>query len=139
MSAPSLMRYRFLFNFLLTVFILTLISQRSTLRDAFPPHVGKNTNKASQPTILTSNPSPPKNYAIHDDAALAQNLHTVSTKSTYFTDYPLLASEFGKMGKRMQVLRDWIEASNRLSDQMSAKDASSLWECIDETALSLFP
>lgn len=139
MSAISQMRYRFLFGALALILILTLIQQRNNLRGAIAPHVGQGAGKTSQPisddTTLSSSSGVPD----HSDAALQRLLHTVSTTSTYFTDYPLPASEFAKMGKRLQVLQDWIEASQGLSKQMTAEDASALRGGIDQTALSLFP
>ena len=143
MSTISQMRYRFLFGALALVFILTLIQQRHNLRGVIAPHIGTDSQKPSEKPseqrpnapIQSSSSTAPQ----YNDAALTQLLHTVSTTSTYFTDYPLPASDFGKMGKRLQVLQDWIEASQNLADRMSAEEAKALHDRIDQTALSLFP
>ena len=71
------------------------------------------------------------------DPALNELLHSISTTSEYFVDYPLPPSEFGKMGKRLQVLRDWIAASE--NNQMRAEQAEFFRERVDKTAISLFP
>ena len=71
------------------------------------------------------------------DSALIELLHSISTTSEYFVDYPLPPSEFGKMGKRLQVLRDWIAASGNY--QMTAEQAEFLRDRVDKTAISLFP
>lgn len=139
MSAISQMRYRFLFGALALILILTLIQQRNNLRDAIAPQVGQGSGKTSQPISDDTTQSSSSGVPDHGDAALQKLLHTVSTTSTYFTDYPLPASEFAKMGKRLQVLQDWIEASQALSTQMTGEDASALRGGIDQTALSLFP
>ena len=139
MSTISQMRYRFLFGALALVLIVTLIQQRNNLRDAIAPHVGKGSDKTSRPIPHDSNQILSSKIPAHSDAALTQLLNTVSTTSTYFVDYPLSASEFGKMGKRLQVLRDWIEASQGLSTQLKAEEANTLRDSIDQTALSLFP
>ena len=71
------------------------------------------------------------------DPALLLLLHSISTTSDYFVDYPLPSSEFGKMGKRLQILRDWIEASE--DHRMTAEQTESLRDYVDKTAISLFP
>ncbi|KAI4120418.1 MAG: hypothetical protein LQ338_007038 [Usnochroma carphineum] len=139
MSVLSQMRYRFLFGALALVLILTLIQQRTNFHDATALHIGTGSDGTFQSTPKDRSQSSSSTLPIHSDAALTELLHTVSTTSTYFTDYPLPASEFGKMGKRLQVLRDWIEASQRLVHQMTPEDADTLRNRIDQTALSLFP
>ena len=74
---------------------------------------------------------------LRKDPALIQLLHSISTTSEYFVNYPLPPSEFGKMGKRLQVLRDWIEASQ--NRRMTTEQAEFLRDRVDKTALSLFP
>lgn len=139
MSAISQMRYRFLFGALALILILIFIQQRNNIRDAIAPHIGQGSNQTPEPVSHNATQTSSGNVPSRDDAALAQLLHTVSTTSTYFTDYPLPASEFAKMGKRLQVLRDWIEASQGLAKQMTAEEANALRGGIDQTALSLFP
>ncbi|KAI4172893.1 MAG: hypothetical protein LQ343_003301 [Gyalolechia ehrenbergii] len=117
----SHLRSRFLFSALALGVILTLILQRNNLRYAISP------------------PGSSSNLLDHSDDSLAKFLQSVSTTSAYFTDYPLAASEFGQMGKRIQVLRDWIEACHGLSRQMTPEEANTLRDRVDETALSMFP
>ena len=100
------------------------------------------------PSVQTRRPASTEGLAItsHDttdhspqgkDPALIELLHSISTTSEYFVDYPLPPSEFGKMGKRLQVLRDWIAASEDY--HMTAEQAEFLRDRVDKTAISLFP
>lgn len=73
------------------------------------------------------------------DSATSQLLKSISTTSKYFLDYPLPPSEFGKLGKRLQVLRGWIDANQTLSGKISSYEANVLNHQIDHTALSMFP
>jgi len=73
------------------------------------------------------------------DSATSQLLKSISTTSKYFLDYPLPSSAFGEMGKRLQVLRGWIDANQTLSGKLSIYEANVLSHQIDHTALSMFP
>ncbi|KAI4226281.1 MAG: hypothetical protein L6R40_008296 [Gallowayella cf. fulva] len=133
------MRYRLLFCTLTLLAIFTLIQQRSNLRGFVASEERGGLHGLLQTTFKAPNESSPTSPPIHSDESLTHLLHTVSTTSTYFINYPLLASEFAKMGKRLQVLRDWIEASEGLTHQMTPKQATTLHHQIDATALALFP
>lgn len=139
MTALSQMRYRFLLGALALVLILTLIQQRNNLRHAISSDSETGSDGILQPAPKGPSKSSSSSLPTHSDAALTPFLHTVATTSTYFTDYPLPASEFGKMGKRLQVLQKWMEASQSLSDRMTTEEANTLRKNIDQTALSLFP
>lgn len=139
MSALTQTRYRFIFGALALVLILTIIYHQSNLRDVIAPRIGNYPDEPSQAIPYDPTPSSSSNKPSHSDATLTQLLHTVSTTSTYFNDYNVEASGFAMMGKRLQVLRDWMEASQDLSDRMNAENANTLHERIDQTALSLFP
>ncbi|KAI4092331.1 MAG: hypothetical protein LQ344_003576 [Seirophora lacunosa] len=132
MSALSQMRYRFLLGALGLVLIVLLIRQQNGL---------SHSNLAPIATTLHKNPSEASSdiTLTHGDHSLTQLLENVSATSTYFTDYPLPASEFGQMGKRLQVMQHWIEARQSVSDRMTLGQADTLRTHIDDIALSLFP
>ncbi|KAL8688090.1 MAG: hypothetical protein Q9224_004975 [Gallowayella concinna] len=131
-------RYRFLFCALALVAILTLTQQRRNPRGAIASDGRGGSHGILQTTSKDPYESSPPKPPIHSNG-LTYLLQTVSTTSTYFTDYPLPASEFGKMGKRLQVLRDWIEASQGLSHHMTPESENILRNQIDQTAFSMFP
>ena len=125
MSILSQPRFRLVFGALAFIAIVTLIWQRpsaQTWRNVYAKGGAASTNHDTPP---------------QKDPALAQLLQSVSTTSEYFVNYPLPSSEFGKMGKRVQVLRDWIEASE--NDRLSTEQTAFLRDHIDKTALSMFP
>lgn len=55
----------------------------------------------------------------------------------YFTSYPLPESEFGQMGKRLQILEDWMLHSESVS--YSAEQKVVLSKNIESAALSFTP
>ncbi|KAL8779714.1 MAG: hypothetical protein Q9213_006803 [Squamulea squamosa] len=132
-------RYRLLFCVLTLVAILALIQQRSNLRSAIGSDESQGPHGVLQTTSKDPYRSSPTSLPVPSNGALTYLLQTLSTTSTYFIDYPLPASDFGKMGKRLQVLRDWIEASQGLTHQMTPEQATTLHNQIDGTALALFP
>lgn len=133
MSFLSQMRYRVLLGGLVFVVGATLIWQRPSSNDNVNPHFGYDS--ATEDTLS----NPVTGVPVHNDAALTQLLHTVSTMSDYSLDYPLPPSGFGKMGKRLRVLQDRIEASESLPDRTMEEETSILRDRIDRTTLSLFP
>ena len=139
MSLFSQMRYRFLLAALTFLSIIALMWQRPLFHDSILTHIGVVSDKAPHHRTQDSPSTSSTGITANKNAALTQLLHTVSTTSDYFADYPLSSSEFGKMGKRLQVLRDWIEASESLPSRMTAQEANSLSDRIDGIALSLFP
>jgi len=137
----SASRIRFLLGSSIFVFIIVLLWQSSpstTSRspawwNAFQAEKGSQTFTTSpQQQNGTIRPQGP-------DSATSQLLKSISTTSKYFLDYPLPPSEFGEMGKRLQVLRGWINANQTLSGKISIYEANVLNHQIDHTALSMFP
>ena len=61
-------------------------------------------------------------------------LNNVDQLADYFESYPLDSSEFGQLGKRIQIVRDWISESER---QPSL--ALRLAPAIERTAQALLP
>lgn len=57
--------------------------------------------------------------------------------SDYFDAYRLNDAQFGEMGKRIQILKDWIQASEDLTFQPA--QATALSDNIEKYALSLVP
>jgi alpha 1,3-mannosyltransferase len=55
----------------------------------------------------------------------------------YFEAYPLPESEFGQMGKRLQILKDWIRTYEGVS--LRREEGPILWDNIERFALSLTP
>ena len=90
---------------------------------------------------MTDDPPPTSSIGIpaSKSAALTQLLQIVATTSDYFADYPLASPEFGNLGKRLHVLRDWIDASESLANSITVEEGRSLSDLIDKTALSFFP
>lgn len=64
-------------------------------------------------------------------------LNETTRLAEYFTAYPLNESEFGQMGKRVQILQDWIKASETLP--LEAEQVDTLSRNTESLALSLFP
>ena len=122
-------RVRFMLGAFASVVILTLIW-------LWPSVQTRRAASTEEGLAITSHDitehSPPRK-----DPALIQLLHSISTTSEYFVNYPLPPSEFGKMGKRLQVLQDWIAASE--NHRITAEQAEFLRDRVDKTAISLFP
>ena len=55
----------------------------------------------------------------------------------YFSAYPLPESEFGQMGKRVQILQDWLNALERLD--LTPEQLDTLSRNTEALAISLFP
>ena len=121
MSILSQPRFRFMLGALAFVVVLTLIWQRPSTEEGL---------------AITSH-GMTEQSPLHKDPALIRLLQSISMTSEYFVNYPLPSSEFGKMGKRLQVLRAWIEASE--NHRMTAEQAEYLRDRVDKTAISLFP
>lgn len=142
MSLLSSIRNRFLFGTLAFISVLLIIWQRPTpINDVFsklhhpsvaPP--SENSAKSTAQSTAHASEKLPQGTSM-----VTQLLLSISTVSQYFLDYPLPASEFGKMGERLQILRDWIETDQTLSDDMMDDEVAALRNSIDRTALSLFP
>lgn len=69
----------------------------------------------------------------------SQLLESISQASQYFIDYPLKSSQFGELGKRLQILGRWIESIEALSYNSTSTQSIELLADIEKTALSLFP
>jgi len=69
----------------------------------------------------------------------SQLLESISQASQYFIDYPLKSSQFGELGKRLQILGRWIESIEALSYNSTSTQSIELLADIAKTALSLFP
>ncbi|KAL9629308.1 MAG: hypothetical protein Q9204_005348 [Flavoplaca sp. TL-2023a] len=135
----SQMRYRFMFSALILVAILTLIKQRSKLAGAFSSQAGVNLHGILQTTSKNLNECSSTRPPTGSNGAVNHLLQSIATTSNYFIDYPLPASEFAKMGKRLQVLRDWIEACQSLRHQITPEQANTLHNHIDDTVLASLP
>lgn len=64
-------------------------------------------------------------------------LELTTRVTDYFEAYPLSESEFGQMGKRLQILKDWIRMYEGAS--LTDKEKTLLLENIENLALSLTP
>jgi alpha 1,3-mannosyltransferase len=62
---------------------------------------------------------------------------TTSRVADYFEAYPLPESEFGQMGKRLQILEDWIHTLDTAS--LPAEQKAEISSNIEHAALSLTP
>ncbi|KAL9577320.1 MAG: hypothetical protein Q9212_006437, partial [Teloschistes hypoglaucus] len=133
-SSLSFVHYRFCFGAIALVYIILSSGQRPFVQrydispiEQSPNRVSGDASPAS--SILTS-PS--------QHETLAELVHTIAVTSDYFADHPLASSEFGQMGRRIQILRRWIEARENLYDS-SAGLAKEFTDSIDKTTSSLFP
>lgn len=92
----------------------------------------------AEPSYLPkpSIPLPPSETEPNEPVQL---LATMAETSQYFIDYPLPPSAFGEMGKRVQILRSWIQSTEVLQNQMSKAQREGLVEHIEKATLSLFP
>ena len=112
--------YRWLFGSIILLFVVSYFGlSKTSLEPLYRIHSSENPKPAS-----------------HKIVALLES--TLAT-SQHFMDYPLPSSDFGEMGKRIQVLRSWIEAEEQLSSQMTTNQKSVLASCIEKSSLSLFP
>ncbi|CAO1598057.1 MAG: hypothetical protein LQ349_008276 [Xanthoria aureola] len=133
------MRYRFLLGALTLVAILALIQQRGNFRGALSSDQRGGSHGTLHTTLKNLGESSPTSPPVRSNGALKHLLQTITITSTYFIEYPLPASEFAKMGKRLQVLQSWIGASQDLTHQVTPEQATALLDRIDKTALALFP
>ena len=148
MAIPLLsqLRYRLLLVALAIILVFFFLQQ---LTGANIEHVWHSRIKASttEPLPTPTTTQEPSSTAKVLSNAVPSETHSIATQylqsvaqmSHYFLDYPLPSSEFGKMGKRIQIMRDWILASQAIHSQISAEEARSLDFEIDTAALSLFP
>ncbi|KAI4196788.1 MAG: hypothetical protein LQ350_006358 [Teloschistes chrysophthalmus] len=133
-SPLSFIHYRFFFGAIALVFIILSTGQRPFVQryDISPseqPPNGVFGDASPASSILTS---PSK------DESLTQLVQTIAVTSEYLADHPLASSEFGQMGKRIQILQRWIEARENLHSS-SAGLPRELTDSIDKTTSSLFP
>ena len=89
-------------------------------------------------------PYPPARHEL--DSALAGAIpsqhmvvQAIDTLTHYFIDYPVPRSEFGEMGRRVQILLSWIQARDGLSGSLGKGQRHALESRIDALALSMFP
>ena len=66
-------------------------------------------------------------------------LESIGETSRYFVDYPLQPSQFGELGKRVQIMREWISLADSSSGQMTASQEQDLMLQIEQAALVTFP
>jgi alpha 1,3-mannosyltransferase len=92
--------------------------------------------------LSTSRPMPAPPIGLHglpkSMSSSAPSYLEITTRLTdYFEAYPLSESEFGQMGKRLQILKDWIHTYEGAS--LSDKEKPILLDNIEHLALSLTP
>lgn len=71
--------------------------------------------------------------------ANSQLLKFISQASQYFIDYPLLTSQFGELGKRVQILGSWIDLRDVLTSATTVEQSTAFSALLEEIALSLSP
>ncbi|MCJ1481275.1 hypothetical protein MMC06_001432 [Schaereria dolodes] len=69
----------------------------------------------------------------------AQLLKDVTNTSQHFVDHPLPSSAFAEMGKRVQMLRDWITIKSGVPQQEASRELDALSLGIEQAAISMFP
>src|SRR6266496_2320313 len=74
-----------------------------------------------------STPSMPPEYLIH----------TIENISSYFIDYPLGDDDFGEMGRRVEILGDWLKPS--MGSYLTDQENQSIKHLAQKLAMSLFP
>ncbi|KAL8660674.1 MAG: hypothetical protein Q9202_006331 [Teloschistes flavicans] len=133
-SILPFVQYRLIFGAIALVYIFLSTAQRSFIQHCNILPSGQSPNQVSRDTPPTTSLA----AATSVDETLTHLVRTIATTSGYFVDHPLASSEFGQMGRRVQILRQWIEAREHLQDP-SADLARELASSIDETTSSLFP
>lgn len=121
MTAPSLSTVFTTKNRYLLVAALVLISFLSLLEFSPPTGVTHVFHGA------------PKRPTTGTDSMVEMTTHLAD----YFDAYRLESSKFGEMGKRMQLLREWIQAAETLP--LSPPQAEALSDNIEELAIALVP
>ena len=99
----------------------------------------------AHPLITPSPPTTPPELV--DSAAESINgldgrikfIESIANTAQHFIKHPLAISQFGEMGKRVQVVRGWMETHASLSGQIPKAQHENLYEHIEKTILSLFP
>lgn len=65
---------------------------------------------------------------------------TTASMADYFIDYPVPAAEFGEMGRRVQLLTEWIALTENESYLTSSKRSMrNVYPILEKLAVSLFP
>ena len=104
------------------VFTLVLIVVcLSWLRSGFP----------SPPSHLPR-PLEPLSHSASEDL-----LETIESLSTYFADYPLNDAQFGEMGRRAEILGNWLQKTT--SSSLTPAQQKDLLHQTEAFARSLFP
>lgn len=70
---------------------------------------------------------------------LASFLNSVSRTTRDIVANPLPPSAFAEMGRRVQVLRSWLEAKEKTSNELTRDQIDLLVSGIEKTAISMFP
>lgn len=83
--------------------------------------------------------SNPNESTLDTAQGLASFLNSVSRTTQHIIADPLPPSAFGVMGKRIQVLRSWLEVKEQNSNQLNRDQNDLLVSGIEKTAISLFP
>jgi len=66
-------------------------------------------------------------------------VETIESLSQYFVDFPLNDAQFGEMGRRAEILGDWLKKSNDASSSLTSAQKESLVNQTERLAHSLFP
>ena len=100
-----------------------------------------NPSKIPTTSELSSSPKPsiPSSLSEFGPNEIIQLLETIAETSQDFVDSPLPPSAFGEMGKRLQIIRGWIESREVLQHRISDSQGEALTEQIEKATRSLFP
>ena len=87
----------------------------------------------------TESPTSLQRWQLQDPPTLVQEPYPelLTNLADYFTAYPLAESEFGQMGKRLQILKRLVEVSEDRNSSVSLKTTAT--ESVEKIALSLVP
>ncbi|KAH0561988.1 hypothetical protein GP486_003307 [Trichoglossum hirsutum] len=62
-----------------------------------------------------------------------------TTLLRYFVEYPLNDVQFGELGQRVQILRDWIQTSEATTAPLTSGQRREIYQAAEGLAVSLFP
>ena len=87
-----------------------------------------------------SSAPPPHPRPIEASHSVSEDLvESIESLSKYFVDYTLNDAQFGEMGRRAEILGDWLEKSKDALSSLTAAQKTRLVHQTETLARSLFP
>lgn len=66
-------------------------------------------------------------------------MRTIESLTQYFVDYNLHDGQFGEMGRRTEILGEWLRLQDELRDSLTREEIEIVSNSTEQLALSLFP